>query len=94
MYQYTISSQETGRWEGLGAKANKVTYIVVTSFFLLLINWHSTKFCCSPFLHLQLSAKRFVNVRMFNGRYLVDIREFYTDDAGERKPGRKGGLIL
>ena len=28
---------------------------------------------------------------MFNGRYLVDIREYYTDDAGERKPGRKGG---
>ena len=39
----------------------------------------------------QLSAKRFVNVRMFNGRYLVDIREYYIDDAGERKPGRKGG---
>ena len=31
-------------------------------------------------------------MRMFNGRYLVDIREYYTDDAGERKPGRKGGL--
>ena len=52
-------------------------------------------FCCrllfSPHTQ-QLSAKRFVNVRMFNGRYLVDIREYYTDDAGERKPGRKGGL--
>lgn len=31
-----------------------------------------------------------MNVRLFNGRYLVDIREYYEDDAGERKPGRKG----
>lgn len=41
-------------------------------------------------IHLQLSAKRFVNVRTFNGKVLVDIREYYTDDSGERKPGRKG----
>ena len=41
-------------------------------------------------MYLQLSAKRFVNVRTFNGKVLVDIREYYTDDSGERKPGRKG----
>ena len=41
-------------------------------------------------LSLQLSAKRFVNVRTFNGKVLVDIREYYEDGSGERKPGRKG----
>ena len=41
-------------------------------------------------MYLQLSAKRFVNVRTFNGKVLVDIREYYTDDSGERKPGKKG----
>lgn len=39
---------------------------------------------------IPLSAKRFVNVRAFKGKVLVDIREYYTDDAGERKPGKKG----
>lgn len=36
---------------------------------------------------------RFINVRTFNGKVLVDIREYYTDDSGERKPGRKGGVF-
>lgn len=39
---------------------------------------------------IALSAKRFVNVRMFKGKYLIDIREYWTDDDGERKPGKKG----
>ena len=38
----------------------------------------------------QLSAKRFVNVREFRGKVLIDIREYYTDDAGELKPGKRG----
>ena len=38
----------------------------------------------------QISNKRFVNVRVFNGRFLVDIREYWYDDAGTRKPGKKG----
>lgn len=46
--------------------------------------------CSSP----QLSAKRFVNVRSFNGKVLVDIREYYNDDSGERKPGKKGEVNL
>ena len=39
---------------------------------------------------LQISNKRFVNVRVFNGKFLVDIREYWYDDAGTRKPGKKG----
>ena len=49
---------------------------------LILIN-------CLSFKN-YLRATLYTNVRMFNGRYLVDIREYYIDDAGERKPGRKG----
>ena len=26
----------------------------------------------------------------FKGKLLVSIREYYDDDAGERRPGRKG----
>ena len=46
----------------------------------------------SAYFNIQLSAKRFVDVRTFNGKVLVDIREYYTDDSGERKPGKKGSV--
>ncbi|CAI8040648.1 Activated RNA polymerase II transcriptional coactivator p15 [Geodia barretti] len=38
---------------------------------------------------IEISNKRFVNVRVYNGRFLVDIREYWYDD-GVRKPGKKG----
>ena len=38
----------------------------------------------------ELSAKRFVNINSFRGKQMVDIREYYTDDSGETKPGKKG----
>ena len=37
-----------------------------------------------------LSAKRFVSINTFRGKLMVDIREFYQDDSGELKPGKKG----
>ena len=37
-----------------------------------------------------LSDKRFVGVRSFRGKTLVDVREFYTNDAGVLLPGSKG----
>lgn len=37
-----------------------------------------------------LSEKRFVGVRSFRGKTLVDVREFYTNDAGVLSPGSKG----
>ncbi|KAG9084152.1 hypothetical protein FS749_005438 [Ceratobasidium sp. UAMH 11750] len=41
--------------------------------------------------YFEISGKRRVTVRTFNGMKLVDIREMYTDKAtGELKPGRKG----
>ncbi|CAE6450979.1 unnamed protein product [Rhizoctonia solani] len=41
--------------------------------------------------YFEISGKRRVTVRSFNGLKLVDIREMYTDRAsGELKPGKKG----
>jgi len=31
-----------------------------------------------------------VDVSKFKGKTLVNIREYYTDDIGDLKPGRKG----
>lgn len=33
---------------------------------------------------------RYVNVRDFKGKVLIDIREYWMDQEGEMKPGRKG----
>ncbi|XP_033125200.1 activated RNA polymerase II transcriptional coactivator p15-like [Anneissia japonica] len=37
----------------------------------------------------ELSRTRFVNVREFKGKVLIDIREYY-EAGGEMKPGKKG----
>ncbi|KAI1289647.1 Activated RNA polymerase II transcriptional coactivator p15 [Halotydeus destructor] len=39
---------------------------------------------------IQLSENRFVTVSEFKGKRRVDIREYYLNDAGEKKPGKKG----
>ncbi|VDM93713.1 unnamed protein product, partial [Onchocerca ochengi] len=39
----------------------------------------------------ELGKMRFISVRSFKGKALIDIREYYQDKAsGELKPGRKG----
>jgi len=38
----------------------------------------------------QLSQNRFISVSDFKGKKRVDIREYYLNDDGERKPGKKG----
>ncbi|CAG2107235.1 unnamed protein product, partial [Medioppia subpectinata] len=38
----------------------------------------------------QLSRNRFVSVSEFKNQMRVDVREYYTDDNGDQKPGRKG----
>ncbi|KAG2466550.1 SUB1 regulator of transcription b [Polypterus senegalus] len=38
----------------------------------------------------QIGKMRFVSVRDFKGRVLIDIREYWMDQEGEMKPGKKG----
>ncbi|KXJ91056.1 transcriptional Coactivator p15-domain-containing protein [Microdochium bolleyi] len=37
-----------------------------------------------------LSANRRVGISNFKGKVLINIREYYTDAAGDMKPGKKG----
>lgn len=37
-----------------------------------------------------LDKNRFVTVREFRGKTLIDIREYYTTADGETRPGKKG----
>ncbi|KJE95195.1 hypothetical protein CAOG_05673 [Capsaspora owczarzaki ATCC 30864] len=39
------------------------------------------------------NGKRRITVRRFSGKKYVDIREFYDDDSGELKPGKKGIML-
>uniref|UniRef100_A0A8C6TGR0 Activated RNA polymerase II transcriptional coactivator p15 n=1 Tax=Neogobius melanostomus TaxID=47308 RepID=A0A8C6TGR0_9GOBI len=38
----------------------------------------------------QIGKMRYVSVREFKGKILVDIREYWTNPDGEMKPGKKG----
>ncbi|KAL6079538.1 hypothetical protein STEG23_038093, partial [Scotinomys teguina] len=38
----------------------------------------------------QIGKMRYVSVRDFKGKILIDIREYWMDSEGEMKPGRKG----
>uniref|UniRef100_A0A224YSP2 Activated rna polymerase ii transcriptional coactivator p15 like protein n=1 Tax=Rhipicephalus zambeziensis TaxID=60191 RepID=A0A224YSP2_9ACAR len=40
----------------------------------------------------MLAKKRYVSVREFKGRVMVDIREYYEDGNGDLKPGKKRHL--
>ncbi|KAM4637860.1 activated RNA polymerase II transcriptional coactivator p15 isoform 1-T3 [Amazona ochrocephala] len=37
-----------------------------------------------------IGKMRYVSVRDFKGKVLIDIREYWMDQEGEMKPGRKG----
>ncbi|KAF0304313.1 Activated RNA polymerase II transcriptional coactivator p15 [Amphibalanus amphitrite] len=37
-----------------------------------------------------IAPKRFVKIRKFKGKTYVDIREYWNDDKGDLKPGKKG----
>lgn len=39
---------------------------------------------------ITIGRNRFVDVSKYKGKMLVNIREYYTDETGEWKPGRKG----
>lgn len=39
---------------------------------------------------IKLSNNRYLTVSEFKNKVRVDIREYYMNDAGERKPGKKG----
>ncbi|KAJ8285162.1 hypothetical protein GJAV_G00023010 [Gymnothorax javanicus] len=38
----------------------------------------------------QIGKMRYVTVRDFRGKVLIDIREYWMDGSGETKPGKKG----
>ncbi|XP_026884745.1 SUB1 regulator of transcription b [Electrophorus electricus] len=38
----------------------------------------------------QIGKMRYVSVRDFKGKVLIDIREYWMDQAGDMKPGKKG----
>ncbi|KAK5870535.1 hypothetical protein PBY51_003476 [Eleginops maclovinus] len=38
----------------------------------------------------QIGKMRYVSVRDFKGKVLIDVREYWTNSDGEMKPGKKG----
>lgn len=42
---------------------------------------------------VKIGKMRYVSVRDFKGKVLIDIREYWMDQEGEMKPGRKGNLL-
>uniref|UniRef100_A0A8C3IJ07 Activated RNA polymerase II transcriptional coactivator p15 n=1 Tax=Chrysemys picta bellii TaxID=8478 RepID=A0A8C3IJ07_CHRPI len=41
----------------------------------------------------QIGKMRYVSVRDFKGKVLIDIREYWMDQEGEMKPGRKASSL-
>ncbi|OPJ58041.1 hypothetical protein AV530_007086 [Patagioenas fasciata monilis] len=55
---------------------------------MILVDWRVVHAFRS---YLMLIGKmRYVSVRDFKGKVLIDIREYWMDQEGEMKPGRKG----
>lgn len=44
-------------------------------------------------LWFQIGKMRYVNVRDFKGKVLIDIREYWMNQDGEMMPGKKGNLL-
>lgn len=42
----------------------------------------------------QIGKLRYVTVRDFRGKVLIDVREYWMDQAGEMKPGKKGNGVM
>jgi len=42
----------------------------------------------------ELGKMKYANVSNFKGRMMINIREYYTDEGGEMKPGRKGICLM
>ncbi|XP_029999922.1 SUB1 regulator of transcription b isoform X2 [Sphaeramia orbicularis] len=42
----------------------------------------------------QIGKMRYVSVRDFKGKVLIDIREYWMNQDGEMKPGKKGNYII
>lgn len=41
---------------------------------------------------LKIGKMRYVSVRDFKGKVLIDIREYWMNQDGDMKPGKKGNL--
>ncbi|XP_043540264.1 SUB1 regulator of transcription a [Chiloscyllium punctatum] len=42
----------------------------------------------------QIGKMRYVSVREFKGKVLIDVREYWMNQDGEMKPGKKGISLL
>lgn len=43
---------------------------------------------------MQIGKMRYVSVRDFKGKILIDIREYWMNPDGEMKPGKKGNVLI
>lgn len=57
------------------------------NYIYLSLSWK----VAAEITHLfQIGKMRYVSVRDFKGKVLIDIREYWMDQAGDMKPGKKG----
>lgn len=49
--------------------------------------------CQTNSFFLQIGKMRYVSVRDFKGKVLIDIREYWVNPDGDMKPGKKGNCI-
>lgn len=59
-------------------------------FILLEKTLYLEKSSQQLFCFLQIGKMRYVSVRDFKGKVLIDIREYWMNQDGEMKPGKKG----
>lgn len=62
------------------------------NLLMLIIFALNVSMCGASFF--QIGKMRYVSVRDFKGKVLIDIREYWMDQAGDMKPGKKGRSTL
>ena len=63
-----------------------VIYYCTANF---LVSAHTISVRDTDIASMKLSGKRRIVVQEFKGKWYVNLREYYTDNSGEMKPGKK-----